>query len=76
MAAPVQFSGKLLTYVDLALDLYVSRHGEITVLDEEEFEHLAATQLPGDILAAARDSWSELLSALERKEGYFKILAE
>ena len=76
LAAPPQLAGNVLSYVDLALDLYVSRQGEVMVLDEEEFEHLAANRLPADMLAQARESWSELLDALERQEGYFRILVD
>ncbi len=76
LAAPPELCGKTLTYIDLALDLYVSKQGDVTVLDEEEFEHLAATRLPADLLTQARESWGELMDALERQEGYFRILAE
>ena len=75
LAAPPELDGKVLSYVDLALDLYVSRQGDVTMLDEEEFEHLAAHRLPADILTQARESWSQLLDDLESEEGYFKILA-
>ncbi len=74
LAAPPTLSGNTLSYVDLVLDLYVSARGDILVLDEEEFEHLAATQMPRDMLQQARESWQELLDDLERQSGYFKTL--
>jgi protein associated with RNAse G/E len=76
LAAPPELNGKVLTYIDLALDLYVSKQGDVTVLDEEEFEHLAANQLPADLLTQAWESWGELMDALKRQVGYFKMLAD
>jgi predicted RNA-binding protein associated with RNAse of E/G family len=37
---PAVFEGGVVSYVDLALDLWVSTNGEQTVLDEDEFEAL------------------------------------
>jgi hypothetical protein len=38
---PAVFEDGLVSYVDLALDLWISRDGKQTVLDEDEFEALA-----------------------------------
>jgi len=76
LAAPPHFSRGVLSYVDLALDLYVSRSGERTVLDQEEFERLAATQMPADMVSQARQSWAELLTSLDAGTGYFQMLRE
>jgi len=37
---PAVFADGIVSYVDLALDLWVSENGEQTVLDEDEFEEL------------------------------------
>lgn len=37
---PAQFEDGIVSYVDLALDLWVSKEGKQTVLDEDEFEEL------------------------------------
>lgn len=37
---PAVIEDQLVSYIDLALDLWVSTHGEQTVLDQDEFEAL------------------------------------
>jgi uncharacterized protein len=45
-----------ISYTDLALDLWVSAHGEQSVLDQDEFEALALDQeARGQVLAALAD---------------------
>src|SRR5215208_4345582 len=41
---PAVFEDSLVSYVDLALDLWVSADGKQTVLDEDEFENLALNE--------------------------------
>lgn len=41
---PAVFENGLVSYVDLALDLWVSVSGEQTVMDEDEFESLHLTE--------------------------------
>ena len=41
---PAVFEDGIVSYVDLALDLWVSTSGEQTVLDEDEFESLAVDE--------------------------------
>jgi uncharacterized protein len=41
---PAEFEDGIVSYVDLALDLWVSITGEQTVLDEDEFEALALNE--------------------------------
>lgn len=38
---PAEFEEGIVSYIDLALDLWISTSGEQTVLDEDEFEALA-----------------------------------
>ena len=56
---PATIEDGLVSYVDLALDLWVSRDGEQTVLDQDEFEEL---QLSEDVRARALDALAELRS--------------
>jgi protein associated with RNAse G/E len=76
MAAPPTFRNGVLSYIDLELDLFVDRNGDVTLLDEAEFEHLAATQLPKDIVSEARMAWEELCRSLKNREGYFKEIKQ
>lgn len=41
---PAEFEGDVVSYVDLALDLWVSTSGQQTVLDEDEFEALGLNE--------------------------------
>jgi protein associated with RNAse G/E len=54
---PAVFEDSTVSYVDLALDLWVSASGEQVVLDEEEFE---ALQLPEDLRTGALHGLEEL----------------
>jgi protein associated with RNAse G/E len=54
---PAVIEDGVLSYVDLALDLWVSANGEQTVLDEEEFEKL---ELPHEMQKSARRGLDEL----------------
>ena len=54
---PAVFEDSVVSYVDLALDLWVSSGGEQTVLDEDEFE---ALELDDDLRAGARNGLAEL----------------
>ena len=56
---PAEFSDRIVSYVDLALDLWVSADGKQTVLDEDEFEEL---QLDTDLRAGALAGLDELKS--------------
>jgi hypothetical protein len=55
---PAEFADSVVSYVDLALDLWVSSGGEQTVLDEDEFE---ALELNEELRAGARKGLEELL---------------
>jgi protein associated with RNAse G/E len=54
---PASIEDGIVSYVDLALDLWVSADGKQTVLDEEEFEKL---QLDEDMRAGALHGLKEL----------------
>lgn len=54
---PAVFEDGIVSYVDLALDLWVSADGTQTVLDEEEFESL---ELDGELRAGALRGLNEL----------------
>lgn len=54
---PAVFEDGVVSYVDLALDLWVSADGKQTVLDEDEFEKL---QLDEELRAGALNGLSEL----------------
>ena len=41
---PAEIDDEIVSYVDLALDLWVSANGNQTVLDEDEFEELTLTK--------------------------------
>jgi hypothetical protein len=54
---PAQIEDSVISYVDLALDLWVSADGVQTVLDEDEFEQL---QLGEELRVQARRGLEEL----------------
>lgn len=54
---PAVFEDKVVSYVDLALDLWVSADGVQTVLDEDEFE---ALDLSSELRAGAMEGLQEL----------------
>jgi len=61
---PAEIEDGLVSYVDLALDLWVSANGKQTVLDEDEFEGLG---LDEELSAAALNGLDEL------KELFYKV---
>ena len=54
---PAVIEDGVVSYVDLALDLWVSTDGKQTVLDEDEFEQL---QIDHDLRSRALDALAEL----------------
>jgi uncharacterized protein len=54
---PAEIKDNIVSYVDLALDLWVSADGKQTVLDEDEFEELTLTK---ELSAAALKGLEEL----------------
>ena len=62
---PAVIEDGIVSYVDLALDLWVSTNGEQTVLDEEEFEQL---DLDEESSTGARRGLEELKRLFESKK--------
>ena len=62
---PAVIQDGIVSYVDLALDLWVSTNGEQTVLDEEEFEQL---DLDEESSTGARRGLEELKRLFESKK--------
>ena len=54
---PAEIEDEVVSYVDLALDLWVSANGKQTVLDEDEFEELG---LDAEVSVAALQGLEEL----------------
>jgi protein associated with RNAse G/E len=61
---PAVFDDEIVSYVDLALDLWVSVDGTQTVLDEDEFEEL---DLSGELRKGALQGLIELKLHFEKK---------
>ena len=62
---PAVIEGSLVSYVDLALDLWVSANGKQTVLDEDEFEKL---NLNKELRAGALNGLKELQILFENNK--------
>ena len=62
---PAVIEDSLVSYVDLALDLWVSANGKQTVLDEDEFEKL---DLNEELSAGALSGLNELKRLFENKK--------
>jgi protein associated with RNAse G/E len=65
---PAMFEDGIVSYVDLALDLWVSAAGKQSVLDEDEFEEL---QLNEELRAGALNGLNELKSLFKSKNPPF-----
>jgi len=65
VTAPANVSGDELTFVDLALDLWVWPDNRRLVLDEDEFEELVRTQYSREDALAARSALTELIERAE-----------
>ena len=62
---PAVFEDGIVSYVDLALDLWISASGEQTVLDEDEFEEL---QLDEELKSGALNGLNELKTLFLNKK--------
>lgn len=62
---PAVIEDEVVSYVDLALDLWVSANGEQTVLDEDEFENMG---LDEERMLKAMSGLRELKSYFENKK--------
>ncbi|HYU18137.1 MAG TPA: DUF402 domain-containing protein [Chloroflexota bacterium] len=61
VTAPAQVADGQLTFVDLALDLFVYPDGGLLVLDQEEFDELAVSTYRPEDTGAARRALAELI---------------
>jgi protein associated with RNAse G/E len=69
---PAQFDGRLLTFVDLDIDVLVAPDFSLRILDEEEFEANAARYLyPAHVREAVPRALAELLRVIERRDHPF-----
>ncbi len=64
---PAVFEDGVVSYVDLALDLWVSANGKQTVLDEDEFDALA---LVNEMRTGALTGLAELKQLFEANHGH------
>jgi len=71
LAMPPRLQECVLSYVDLELDLFVRHDGSYTVLDQQDFERLAASALTPTTAARARAGWAELIALVERHQDVF-----
>jgi len=62
---PAVFEDGVVSYVDLALDLWISVNGDQTVLDEDEFE---ALELSDELRVGALNGLKELQLLFENKK--------
>jgi len=62
---PAVFEDGVVSYVDLALDLWISENGNQTVLDEDEFE---ALELSDELRVGALNGLKELRLLFENKK--------
>ncbi|HEY0003540.1 MAG TPA: DUF402 domain-containing protein [Pyrinomonadaceae bacterium] len=66
---PPTFDGRVLTYVDLDMDILVAPDLSYRILDEDEFEvHSRSFNYPAQVRAGARRALEELVSLIERRE--------
>ena len=70
---PARFDGRVLSYVDLDIDVLVAPDLSFRVLDEDEFAlHAEQYGYPEDLRAAARQSLAELISLIEGRRFPFQ----
>ena len=75
VTTPAEYDGETVTYIDLDLDLRVSAHGKVEVLDEDEF--LNNSQRMGyspDVIEQSRNALDELVRLAAAAEGPFAAL--
>lgn len=73
VTTPTQYDGANVYYVDLDLDVRVSRDGETEVLDEDEFiEHSERFGYPPEVVDEARRAVDKLVALAQRGEFPFE----
>ena len=64
VTTPAVWAGPLVTMVDLDLDVVLHRDGDLLLVDEDEFdEHRVTLGYPADVVALARLTADELMTA-------------
>ena len=77
IGTPAEWHGGVVRMVDLDLDVVRYRTGEVTVLDEDEFEeHRRVLRYPERIIDSARTTAARLAGMLERHDEPFGLAAE
>ena len=64
---PAEIKDDVVSYVDLALDLWVAADGKQTVLDEDEFEELALSKELSDAALVGLDELKDLFHEVPPK---------
>ena len=73
---PAEFDGRVLTFIDLDIDVLVAPDYSIRILDEDEFAaHAARYAYPADVRDAVPRALAELLSLIRRRDYPFDGLA-
>jgi protein associated with RNAse G/E len=66
---PAEFDGRVLTFIDLDIDVLVAPDFSLRILDEEEFASNAARyDYPADVRNSVSRALAELLGVIERRE--------
>ena len=66
---PAEFDGRVLSFIDLDIDVLVAPDFAYQVLDEDEFQrHAQEFNYSTDLQAQVRHALSELLALIERRE--------
>ncbi|MDX6272370.1 MAG: uncharacterized protein QOD28_3593 [Acidobacteriota bacterium] len=66
---PAEFDGRVLTFIDLDIDVLVAPDFSLRILDEDEYASNAARyDYPADVRAAVPRALAELLARIERRD--------
>jgi uncharacterized protein len=71
---PPQFDGRVLSYIDLDVDVLVAPDLTYKILDEDDFEQNAKLyRYPEEVQASARRALAELIALIESKSFPFDV---
>ena len=71
---PPQFDGRVLSYIDLDIDVLVEPDLTYKILDEDDFEHNAVRYVyPEEVQANARQALAELIALIESRSFPFDV---
>jgi len=72
---PPLLGNRVLEYIDLDIDIVVGPAGNISILDEDEFEaNSRAHNYDKELIIRARDAMNSLLGMIERRDFPFDLL--